>query len=422
MPRANLTTHRFAKGMVDELVLFCVHRSAGCSWTGRLDARCSHEASCSTHKARALEAAVAARDIEVINLKEALARANGELGKVTTRAEILEATISTREAEALELRKKMNICDTEFGELWTKIKAKDARIRDLECMKVPPSAFTPARDNQALRVAGLHPAACADLRSITKLSTLLASSTLPSARDASKNSELSMDMLSPLAWAELKAISGSLEGLWSSTYHVKWPVYIFTSSGCNGRIGFDERPDLTGDCISRKINAELRTCNYFSLRHYLKMLHNQLTKNPLDCCNTSSTFFRCISISAQSFEMLSHHFPLGSEVAFPDVASASYNIDIAKRYGPWDSDDGITAHPIHSAASRWVMFVIHQPEQVKAEIYQVNNLTIWPEEQGVLIMPLVRMRVKSLRWNDSVRATIGLTVVGRSCLFEGNAL
>jgi len=193
-----------------------------------------------------------------------------------------------------------------------------------------------------------------------------------------------------------------------------WAVLMYTCTGWRRCPFYDDNwSDVKVSCA---INARLRTCNFGSLQSYLKLVHLALRSDARARAVPRCTVWRGTSIGRRAARSLERQFRKGEEVAFPNFTSTSRDIEVAQKYLKKRTVSDLAADV--PGEKHTVLFRIHINNAQDNDVYQVDHLTAYPEEQEVLILPLVRMKVVELRHVDARSAVVGLEVVGPSALFQ----
>lgn len=367
-------------------------------------------------------------EAEVVSLKEKLDGKNAEIGDLRSRMEGVEKKVAQQQA-ALKKQIKMTGEDAEIRELRSLVEdifekmsqqnvASDEPINMTEITSDQrlassssghyEASLAKSFPKQVLRVAGDHMMASFSAEYVMPLEWT-------GDRDLGSSAKLELSKLS----FPLKCVMEHLDALLNSINAPlsTWPVYLYTCTGCNvGHVEqlLDNVPShFFGFQASTAINQRLREDGCQSLRAYLLALHGYLGSDGRARLQSSQDLWRGISVKGLSFQELTQCLPLGQTISFPGLTSTSRERDIAERY---------LEKVVLDAASTFKVLLriqLHAPRHCpwRVDAYSVKHLTIFPQEDEVLVMPFVPMKVIALKKTSTSTVLVTLEVVGQSPLF-----
>lgn len=121
----DLVSHRFVRGRVDTLEVFCSHKSVGCFWRGRLDALAGHEETCAAKAAQEAQEQVKKQNGKLRELRKEVTTRDSEVQRLIKESKALTGRVTDLNCTVRKLQEKIATQRSE-------IKVRDAEMRRLK--------------------------------------------------------------------------------------------------------------------------------------------------------------------------------------------------------------------------------------------------------------------------------------------------
>jgi len=118
MQENHISRHLFVKGVIDELLVFCRHRDSGCCWTGKLESRNHHEATCPARKVQVLTDEVVQLQTEAHALETRVECLSSQLLEKSTQIHVLSSSAKEHQNVIYTLESKLS---QQYRQVWEEL-------------------------------------------------------------------------------------------------------------------------------------------------------------------------------------------------------------------------------------------------------------------------------------------------------------